>query len=161
MALRISFFDIRPLPASIGRLSLQEYDSTLRVKSQYKKGIFKKMCIKNLINEMEKMKKQRAILSCEKLEIIEKMKFETKEENAKNYQKMQEIDQKVQEIDQKMKKTRNFVENTLTDNFDVIDLKIFVLKYYRNQTFSKISEYVNYCEKQVQRKYRKMLDFEI
>lgn len=110
---------------------------------------------------MEKMKKQRAILSCEKLEIIEKMKFETKEENAKNYQKMQEIDQKVQEIDQKMKKTRNFVENTLTDNFDVIDLKIFVLKYYRNQTFSKISEYVNYCEKQVQRKYRKMLDFEI
>lgn len=110
---------------------------------------------------MERMKKQREFLSCKKLEIIEKMKFETKEENAKNYQKMQEIDQKVQEIDQKVKKTRDFLENTLADNFDVIDLKIFVLKYYRNQSFSKISELVNYCEKQVQRRYKKMLEFEI
>lgn len=110
---------------------------------------------------MENSKKQRSFLCCEKLEIIEKMKFATKEENAKNYQKVQEIDQKVQEIDQKLKKTRDFLEDILAENFDVIDLKIFVRKYYLNQSFSKISELVNYCEKQVQRRYKRILEFEI
>lgn len=161
MASLISFFDTRLLPASIGDYLCTNMIAHCSEKVNIKRGFLKKMCVKNLINEMEKTKKQREFLTCEKLEIIEKMKFATKEENAKNYQKVQEIDQKVQEIDQKMKKTRDFLEDILASNFEVIDLKIFVLKYYRKQSFGKISEYVNYCEKQVQRRYKKILEFEI
>lgn len=119
------------------------------------------MCIKNLIEQIEKSQKNREIISCKRRELFEIMKFETIQENKKNYQKMIKIEQKLKKVEEIIRETKNIIDDILENNFDIIDIKIFVLKFYRKQTFSKIAEIVNYSEKQVQRRYKKILEYKI
>lgn len=68
-----------------------------------------------------------------------------------------EIDLSNKEIDKYFAK----IDEVLKSNFDTIDIKIFTLKKYKNLSFEKVAELINYSPRQTQRRYKKIMDFEL
>ena len=53
------------------------------------------------------------------------------------------------------------IEKILKNNFDEVDIKIYTLKKYKSLSYEKVAEIINYSTKQTQRRYKKIMEFEI
>lgn len=119
------------------------------------------MKLENILKDIEKMKKETQILEIERIEILEETQSTNGKDLNEKIQLINEISQKIEKIKQKTKEKRDFCDFLIKENFDEIDIKIFVLRRYRRVTYSKIAKILNYSDKQIMRRYRKILNFEI
>ena len=77
---------------------------------------------------------------------------------------LQKVEKLKKEIDISNKEIENYfikIDEVLQKNFDQIDIKIFTLKKYKNLSFEKVAELINYSPRQTQRRYKKMMNFEL
>ena len=119
------------------------------------------MKLENLLKEIEKMKKETQILEIKRIELLEETQNTSENELNEKIKLINEISQKIAKIKKKTKEKRDYCDFLIKENFNEIDIKLFVLRRYRKITYSKIAEILNYSDKQIMRRYRKILDFEI
>lgn len=119
------------------------------------------MKLEKFLKEIEKMKKEIQILEIKRLELLEETQNTSGNELNEKIKLINEMSQKIAKIKQKTKEKRDYCDSLISENFEEIDIKIFVLRRYRKITYAKIAEILNYSDKQIMRRYRKILDFEM
>ena len=119
------------------------------------------MQIIKILNEIENLQKEKEIISYKALILIDDLKNETGVDLYNKTMEFKSIEIKLNTIKEKIKEKQKIIDETLEKNFDKTEIRIFVLHYYRNFTYSKISELLNYSEKQISRKYQKIINFKV